>query len=76
MSTPSFEEFLLLSVDLTAFKETDLLGTGLAHEYLAKVRAACGDEVVSALLEAHRLARADAADRDEGYGRGLLRRGL
>jgi hypothetical protein len=61
MTAPSFEEFIRLSVDLTAFEATDLLGTGLAHEYLAKVRAACGDEVVTALLDAHRAARSDAA---------------
>jgi hypothetical protein len=61
VTAPSFEEFLCLSVDLTAFRETDLLGTGLAHQYLAKVRDACGDEVVTALLAAHRAARADAA---------------
>jgi hypothetical protein len=61
MTAVSFEDFLRLSVDLTAFEETDLLGTGLAHHYLAKVRAACGDEVVAALLDAHRAARADAA---------------
>lgn len=61
MTAPSFEKFLFLSVDLTAFEETDLLGTGMAHKYLAKVRAACGDEVVTALLDAHRAARADAA---------------
>ena len=61
MTAPSsFDEFLCLSVDLTAFEETDLLGTGLAWQYLAKVQAACGDEVVAALLEAHRAARADA----------------
>ncbi|MGW3204027.1 hypothetical protein [Streptomyces sp. NPDC001135] len=62
MTAPSFEEFLRLSVDLTAFEETDLLGTGLAHQYLAKVRAACGDETVIALLDAHRAARTDAGD--------------
>lgn len=62
MTAPSFDEFLLLSVDLTAFGETDLLGTGMAHDYLAKVRAACGDEVVTALLDAHRAVRADAGD--------------
>jgi hypothetical protein len=61
MSAHSFKDFILLSVDLTAFEETDLLGTGLAHRYLAKARAACGDEVVAALLDAHRAARADAA---------------
>ncbi|MEU9900836.1 hypothetical protein ACIBCS_43265 [Streptomyces phaeochromogenes] len=61
MTPPSFEEFLFLSADLTAFEETDLLGTGMGHEYLAKVRGACGDEVVNALLDAHRAARADAA---------------
>lgn len=61
MTTQSFEDFLALSVDLTAFSATDLLGTGLAHQYLAKVLAACGDEVVTALLAAHRTARAEAA---------------
>ncbi|MFC8516328.1 hypothetical protein [Streptomyces sp. NPDC057257] len=61
MTALSFEEFLRLSVDLTAFEETDLLGTGMAHEYLAKVRAACGDEAVTDLLAAHRAARAEAA---------------
>src|SRR5207248_1865051 len=61
VTAPSFEEFLSLSVDLTAFEETTLLGTGLARPYLATVRAACGDEVVTALLDAYRAARAHAA---------------
>ncbi|MEU9193175.1 hypothetical protein [Streptomyces hundungensis] len=61
MTAPSFEDFLLLSVDLTAFEETALLGTGMAEQYLAKVRAACGDAVVVALLDAHRAARTEAA---------------
>ncbi|MFF9276995.1 hypothetical protein [Streptomyces griseosporeus] len=61
MTAPSLEDFLLLSVDLTAFEETDLLGTGMAQGYLEKVRAACGDGIVAALLDAHRAARADAA---------------
>ena len=65
-----------MSVDLTAFEETELLGTGLAHQYLAKVRAACGDEVVAALLEAHRAARADAAGDAGSYDRTLLDRAL
>ncbi|MFC1412820.1 hypothetical protein ACEZCY_27900 [Streptacidiphilus sp. N1-12] len=60
MSSQSFKGFLLLSVDLTAFEESDLLGTGLARQYLAKLRATCGDKVVAALLDAHRAARADA----------------
>lgn len=59
MTAHLFDEFLFLSVGLTAFEETELLGTGLAHQYLAKVRAACGDEVVTALLDAHRAALAD-----------------
>jgi hypothetical protein len=70
------ERFLALSVDLTAFEETDLLGTGLAHAYLLKVRAACGDEVVTALLDAHRAARADAADHTRNHDRTLLDRAL
>ena len=70
------EEFLSLSVDLTAFGETDLLGTGLAYEYLAKVRAACGDEVVIALLNAHRAARADAAGDNGSHDRIRLDRAL
>ncbi|MFF8926181.1 hypothetical protein ACF1AO_02855 [Streptomyces longwoodensis] len=61
MTAPSFEDFLALSVDLTAFEETDLLGTGMAHPYFAKVRAACGDEAVTALLDAHRKARTEAS---------------
>ncbi|MFE9404945.1 hypothetical protein ACFYNY_24905 [Streptomyces sp. NPDC006530] len=61
MNGPSLEDFLLLSVDLTAFEETALYGTGMAEQYLAKVRAACGDEVVVALLDAHRAARTEAA---------------
>lgn len=76
MTPESFEEFLLLSVDLTAFEETDLLGTGLAHLYLAKIRAACGDEVVAALLEAHQAVRADAAGDAETHDRTLLDRAL
>ncbi|NKE59996.1 hypothetical protein FXN61_25640 [Lentzea sp. PSKA42] len=76
MTAQSFDRFLLLSVDLTAFEKTELLGTGLAHQYLAKVRAACGDEVFTALLAAHRLARADAV-RDAGScDRTLLDRAL
>ncbi|MET7683171.1 hypothetical protein [Streptomyces sp. NPDC005423] len=76
MTAPSFERFLLLSVDLTAFEETDLLGTGMAHKYLAKVRAACGDEVVAALLDAHRAARADAAGSAGSHARAPLDRDL
>ncbi|MEU8953509.1 hypothetical protein AB0C93_04310 [Streptomyces sp. NPDC048518] len=60
MTGPSLQDFLSLSVDLTAFDETALLGTGMAEKYLAKVRAACGDEAVVALLDAHRSARSDA----------------
>ena len=67
MSGRMFDDFMALSVDLTAFGETDLLGTGLAHRYLAKVRAACGDEITVALLDAHRAARADASrGQDDG----------
>ncbi|ONI92259.1 hypothetical protein ALI22I_04690 [Saccharothrix sp. ALI-22-I] len=76
MTAHSFKEFLLLSVDLTAFEETDLLGTGLAHQYLAKVRDACGEGVVTALLGAHRAARADAAGDAESPDRTLLDRAL
>ncbi|MET8856355.1 hypothetical protein [Streptomyces sp. NPDC004579] len=76
MTAPSFEKFLLLSVDLTAFEETDLLGTGMAHQYLAKVRAACGDEIVTALLEAHGAARADAAGGAGSHTRAPLDRDL
>ena len=61
MTAQSFEEFLCLSVDLTAFEETELLGTGLAHHYLAKVRAACGDTVVADLFTGHQAARAEGA---------------
>ena len=76
MTAPSFEDFLFLSADLTAFDETELLGTGLAREYLDKVRAACGDEVVDALLDAHREARADAAGDAGSYDQALLDRAL
>ncbi|KAB1988225.1 MULTISPECIES: hypothetical protein [Streptomyces] len=76
MTAPSFEKFVSLSVDLTAFEETDLLGTGMAHEYLAKVRAACGDEVVTDLLDAHRAARADAAGGAGSHARTPLDRDL
>ena len=76
MSTQLFEKFLFLSVDLTAFDETRLLGTGLAHQYLAKVRAACGDEVLAALLDAHRAARADVAGDGGTIDQALLDRAL
>jgi len=76
MTAEPFEDFLLLSVDLTAFPETDLLGTGLAHQYLAKVRAACGSEIVAALLEAHRAARADATAEAGACDAALLDRAL
>jgi hypothetical protein len=76
VTAQSFKEFLLLSVDLTAFQEPDLLGTGLAHQYLAKVRATCGDKVVSALLDAHRAARADAGGDAGSHDRALLDRAL
>jgi hypothetical protein len=74
--TPSFEQFLHLSVDLTAFEQTELLGTGLAHDYLAKVRAACGDEIVTGLLEAHRAALSDAGGDPAGGDRTLFDRAL
>ncbi len=76
MTAPSFEQFLLLSADLTAFEETDLLGTGLARQYLDKVLAACGDEIVTALLDAHRVARADAAGGNGSIDRSALDRAL
>ena len=76
MTAPSFEDFLNLSVDLTAFEQVDLLGTGLARQYLAKVRAACGDEVVTALLDAYREARADAAGTAGSPDPSLLDRAL
>lgn len=71
MTAPLFDEFLFLSVGLTAFEETELLGTGLAHQYLAKVRGVCGDEVVTALLDAHRAARADVASVAGSFDRAL-----
>lgn len=61
MTAPALDDFLSLSVDLTAFDKTDLLGTGLAGEYLAKIRAACRDEVIASLLAAHKAARDEAA---------------
>lgn len=76
MTTQLLDEFLVLSVDLTAFEETDLLGTGLAHHYLAKVRDACGAEVVTALLAAHRAARTDAAGAAGTCDQALLDRAL
>lgn len=76
MNANRFEEFLLLSVDLTAFERTDLLGTGLAHDYLAKVRAACGDGVLTDLLDAHRAAREDAAGEAGVSDHALLDRAL
>ena len=74
MTAPSLDDFLALSVDLTAFPETDLRGTGLAGKYLAKVRAACGDAVVTALFAAHRAARAEAAGDPAGFDRALRHR--
>jgi hypothetical protein len=71
MTAPSLEDFVALSVDLTAFPGTDLLGTGLASQYLAKVRAACTDAVVAQLFAAHRAARAEAAGDPIILGRAL-----
>jgi hypothetical protein len=76
VTTQLFREFLSLSVDLTAFAKTELLGTGLAHQYLAKVRAACGDDVVCALVSAHRAASADAAGDAGSDGPARLDRAL
>jgi hypothetical protein len=74
MTAPALEDFLDLSVDLTAFAETDLRGTGLAGQYLAKVRAACTDAVVADLFAAHRAARAEAAGDPAGLDRALRHR--
>jgi hypothetical protein len=71
MTAPSLEDFLALSVDLTAFSETDLRGTGLASKYLAKVRAACSDAVVAELFAAHQAARVEAAGDPTGLDRAL-----
>jgi hypothetical protein len=60
VTAPSLHDFVSLSMDLTAFPETDLVGTGLARQYLTKVRAACGDTVVAELCAAHRAARDEA----------------
>jgi hypothetical protein len=74
MTAPSLEDFLALSVELTAFPEIDLLGTGLADQYLAKVRAACGDAVVAELFAAYQAARAEAASDPAGLDRALRHR--
>ncbi len=74
MTEPSLQEFLALSVDLTAFGEVDLLGTGLAEQYLGKVRAACTDPVVADLFAAHRAARAEAAGDPDDLDRALRHR--
>jgi hypothetical protein len=66
MTPAMLEGFLDLSVDLTAFPPTDLLGTGLAEAYLDKVRAACTEAVVADLLAAHRAAREDPGGLDRG----------
>ncbi|HEV2634056.1 MAG TPA: hypothetical protein VGX23_02845 [Actinocrinis sp.] len=63
--------FLDLSVDLTAFTRTDLLGTGLAELYLDKVRDACGGQALTALIDAHRAARADAQGEGGNFDRAL-----
>jgi hypothetical protein len=76
MTAPAFDDFLRMSIDLTAFGETDLLGTGLAHEYLTKVCAACGNDVVSDLLAAHRAAREDASNPDRSIDPTKLDRAL
>ncbi|GAA2705890.1 hypothetical protein [Actinoplanes palleronii] len=71
MTAPSLDDFVALSVDLTAFGETDLLGTGLGSPYLAKLRGACGDAVVTALFAAHQAARAESAGDPDGFDRAL-----
>lgn len=74
MTAPALEDFLALSIDLTAFPEPDLHGTGLAGQYLAKVRAACGDAVVVQLLAAHRAARDETGGDPAGLDRALRHR--
>lgn len=65
MTAPALDDFVALSVDLTAFPRVDLLGTGVGELYFEKVRAACGDAVLAELIRAHQAARADA-DFDQG----------
>jgi hypothetical protein len=74
MTATSIEEFLALSVDLTAFGEVDLRGTGLAEQYLEKVRAACTDAVVADLLAVHHAARDEAAGDPNVLDRALRHR--
>lgn len=74
MTEPALKDFLALSVDLTAFPEVDLLGTGLAEQYLDKVRAACTDAVVADLFAVHRAARAEAGGDPDGLDRALRHR--
>jgi len=69
-------QFLALSVDLTAFSEFELLGTGLASDYLAAVRKVVGDEVVTDLLAAHRDARSAAGGDQAAFERALRHRVL
>jgi hypothetical protein len=71
VTAPTLEQFLALSVDLTAFPETDLVGTGLAEQYLAKARAACTDAVVAELFAAHQAARDEAAGDPAAFDRAL-----
>jgi hypothetical protein len=68
--------FLALSVDLTAFSEFELQGTGLATDYLAAVRTVVGEKVVTDLLAAHREARSAAGDDQAALERALRHRVL
>jgi hypothetical protein len=63
-----------LSVDLTAFSEFELMGTGLAADYLATLRKIVGDVLVTELLDAHRDARRASASDSAALERELRHR--
>lgn len=67
------QQFLAFSAEMTAFTEFDLLGTGLANDYLAAVVKVVGPDLVAELLAAYdSLAGTSGDDRTAGLRKKIL----
>jgi hypothetical protein len=64
-----FRRFLELSAELTAFKEFELLGTGVAEDYMKTVEEIAGVATLDAMLDIH-------ANLPEGRAGALDRKGI
>ena len=71
----SYDNFIRLSVDLTAFRQTKLIGTGYAKKYYDFVAKVVGTDIFDALLATYFDLSNEAAD-DADFRKSLIRKRL